>query len=203
MGRCDPHPWIPQSPARIYERLIGDTFTGAQTLFMRVRNRAGVPEAVDLADGRHADPIVAPWVAFDSLDGHIEFDLTHRVLDRQVAEDTKLRAAERLDSSGLESDVGVALGVEEVGRAKVCVPIWLIGVDARGLRDPHGVGVGNVRSGDLFVGCSISDHADGWVCPREEPFSHLSYGEVTKALSRRPPVPDVRLGKSRMQGADA
>src|SRR5690606_32507926 len=102
--------------------------------------------AVDLAGGLEAHPLLAPRVDAAALEQHVERDLLGGVGDLEVTHHAEARALLGLRPERLlaaEDDLGVVLGVEEVGAAEVAVTVGHAGVEARGLDvhlRPGGVG---------------------------------------------------------------
>src|SRR5258706_8151653 len=91
--------------------------------------------AVDLALDADAEALLAArhGVGDPALEGRVEHDRLGHVLDRQVAVQAELLVGNRLDAVQLVGDMGVLVGLEEIGRAKVVVTHLGAGVHARNL----------------------------------------------------------------------
>ena len=82
------------------------------------------PRGVD----EHA--LVAGLALALAADPALELDLERRVLDDQVAAGAEALVVERLDGGGLEADLGMLRGIEEVRRDQVRVALLVVGAQA-------------------------------------------------------------------------
>src|SRR5262245_26137831 len=143
----------------------------------RHRPRDAVPveaevDAVELTRGADAEALLAAErVGEPALDRASELDGPRRVLDRQVAAEPVVVFVDLLDCGDLERYVGVLLGVEEVGRAKVGVALVVASAEAGDVDLQRAARLGQVAVGAFelaFPAVELAvDGGDGQVFRRE------------------------------------
>jgi hypothetical protein len=110
--------------------LVGDEHVAAAEGLVELH---AVLAAAELAGELQADLLVAVGVDVDAVDLGGEDELVGDAVQREVADDAVGVLVDGLDAGGLEGEVLVGVGVEEVGRAQVRVALGLVGVDRGGL----------------------------------------------------------------------
>ena len=83
-----------------------------------------------------ADSFAAVEIDAGALERPVELDRSCDALDRQVAGYRKRAVVVELHFRRGEDDLGVPLGVEEIGRAEVRVPLGVMGVEAGDANQP-------------------------------------------------------------------
>src|SRR5262249_30276689 len=79
------------------------------------------------------DPVLPEWRVPLPEVAHVERHRTRDAANGEIAGQAELVLTEHLDRGAYEGDLGMMLGIQEIGASQVCVPVGLPGAHPRGV----------------------------------------------------------------------